>query len=216
MKRTIQGLGWRSLAGIAIVLSLGAVVGQGVLSSLNATVSNVGAQTVAAGNMRLDLADAGSGFGIAINNLAPGDVVNRYVTLTNSGTLDGIGLSVRTSQSGTASLITDGTGGVTTRALRVTVNECDSAWNTTLGTCSTAPSTQVASTVIGSLTSAKPFTDGLMPSSDVRYLQVQIELPNQDETTVNGNPPSNTVQSGSVNINYTFDLAQRLARTSNS
>jgi hypothetical protein len=55
-----------------------------------------------------------------------------------------------------------------------------------------------------------------MPSADVRYLQVKIELPNQDETTINGNFPSNTVQEGSVNITYTFDLAQRVAVTTNS
>jgi hypothetical protein len=41
-------------------------------------------------------------------------------------------------------------------------------------------------------------------------------LPNQDETTVNGNFPANTVQDGAVNVTYTFDLAQRLATTTNS
>jgi hypothetical protein len=55
-----------------------------------------------------------------------------------------------------------------------------------------------------------------MPSTDVRFLQVRIELPNQNETTVNGNLPANTVQGGSVDITYTFDLAQRVAVTTNS
>ena len=204
---------WRSFAGIAIVLSLGAMMGQGVLSSLNATVSNVNPQNNNAGTMKLNLANSGSGFGSAINNLAPGDVVNRYVTLTNSGTLDGIGLSLKTAQSGTQSLITDGS---STKALRLTISECDVPWNTSIGECTGVTTTQIASRTIGSLTTAAPFSDGLMPSADVRYLQVKIELPNQDETTINGNGPSNTVQNGSVNITYTFDLAQRLAQTTNS
>ena len=207
---------WRSFAGIAIVLSLGAMMGQGVLSSLNATVSNVNPQNNNAGTMKLDLANAGNGFGSAINNLAPGDVVNRYVTLTNSGTLDGIGLSLKTAQSGTQSLITDGTGSVTTKALRLTISECDVAWNTSNGQCTGVTTTQVTSRAIGSLTTAAPFSDGLMPSTDVRFLQVKIELPNQNETTVNGNLPANTVQGGSVDITYTFDLAQRVAVTTNS
>lgn len=206
----------RSLAGIAMVLSLGAMVGQGVLSSLNATVSNVTPQNANAGTMKIDLANAGNGFSTSINNLAPGDVVNRYVTLTNSGTLDGIGLSLKTAQSGTASLINDGSGGVTTKALKLTVNECDVAWNVSTGTCTGTTSTQVISTTLGSLSSASTFADGLMPSNDVRYLQIRIELPNQNETTVNGVFPTNTVQGGSVNITYTFDLAQRVATTTNS
>jgi hypothetical protein len=216
MKTATRRSRLRSFAGIAIVLSLGAMMGQGVLSSLNATVSNVTPQNANAGTMKLDLANAGNGFSTSINNLAPGDVVNRYVTLTNSGTLDGIGLSLKTAQTGTASLINDGTSGVTTKALKLTVNECDIAWDTSTGQCSGVLSTQIVSTMIGSLTSPASFIDGLMPSSDVRYLQMKIELPNQNETTVNGVFPANTVQNGSVNIAYTFDLAQRAASTTNS
>jgi hypothetical protein len=45
---------------------------------------------------------------------------------------------------------------------------------------------------------------------------MKIELPNQNETTVNGVFPANTVQNGSVNVTYTFDLAQRATSTTNS
>lgn len=216
MNITARRFHWRSLAGLAMLLSLAVMVGQGVLSSLNATVSNVAPQNVNAGTMKLDLANAGNGFNTSINNMAPGDVVNRYVTLTNSGTLDGIGLSLKTAQSGTPSLINDGVSPVTTKALKLTVTECDVAWDTSNGLCGGTLSTQVASTVIGSLTTAKFFANGDMTSGKVRYLQMKIELPNQDETTVNGNLPANTIQNGSVNITYTFDLAQRVATTTNS
>ncbi len=107
---------WRALAGAAIVLSIAGIAGQNVLASLNATAFNTVAQNTNAGTLKLDLANSGNGFGQSITNLAPGDVVNRYVTLTNSGTLDGIGLSLKTSQSGTATLISDGVGGSSNRA----------------------------------------------------------------------------------------------------
>jgi hypothetical protein len=45
---------------------------------------------------------------------------------------------------------------------------------------------------------------------------MKVELPDQNETTVNGVLPANTVQGGSVNVTYTFDLAQRLATSTNS
>ena len=199
-----------------MVLSLGTMVGQGVLSSLNATVSNVTPQNINSGTMKVNLANDGNGFTTAINKIAPGDVVNRYVTLTNNGDLDGIGLKLKAISTGTQSLITDGTGGVTTKALKLTVTECDLPWNTSTGVCSGSASTQVIATTLGSLSSAVALSDPLMPVGDVRYLQMKVELPNQDETTVNGNTPTNTVQGGSVNVTYTFDLTQRVATTTNS
>jgi hypothetical protein len=55
-----------------------------------------------------------------------------------------------------------------------------------------------------------------MNSGAIKYLQMSISLPDQNETTVNGALPANTVQGGSVNVTYTFDLAQRTATTTNS
>lgn len=216
METTKRRLRWRSLAGVAMVLSLGAIVGQGVLSSLNATVFNVTPQNANAGTMELALANSGNGFSTNINNLAPGDVVNRYVTLTNSGSLDGIDLSLMTSQSGTPSLINDGTGGVTTQALKLTLTECDVPWDASTGDCAGDDVVQVAARTLGLMSSPVTLTNGSMPAGTERYFQVKIELPDQDETTVNGVPPSNTIQNGAVNITYTFDLAQRVAQTTNS
>ena len=98
---------WRPFAGAVIVISIAAIAGQSVIASLNATAFNTTAQNINAGTMKLDLANAGNGFGTTIANLVPGDVVNRYVTLTNSGSINGIGLSLKTAQTGTASLISD-------------------------------------------------------------------------------------------------------------
>ena len=207
---------WRPLAGAAIVISVAAIAGQSVLASLNATAFNTTAQNINAGTLKLDLANNGNGFGTSIANVVPGDVVNRYVTLTNSGTLNGIGLTLNTAQTGTSSLITDGISPITTKALKLTVTSCSVAWNTTTGVCSGTPTEELASTVIGSLTSATALASSTLNSTAVRYLQMKIELPDQNETTVNGALPANTVQGGSVDVTYTFDLKQRLATTTNS
>jgi len=207
---------WRPLAGAVIVISVAAIAGQSVLASLNATAFNTTAQNINAGTLKLDLANSGNGFGTSIANVVPGDVVNRYVTLTNSGTLNGIGLSLKTAQTGTQSLISDGVSPSTTKALKLTVTSCTVAWNTSTGVCSGTATEELASTVIGSLTNATALTNSNLNSSAVRYLQMKIELPDQNETTINGTLPTNTVQGGAVNVTYTFDLAQRTATTTNS
>ena len=207
---------WRAIAGAVITISIAAIAGQSVIASLNATAFNTVAQGINSGTMKLDLADNGNGFGQNISNLVPGDTVNRYVTLTNSGSIDGIGLTLKTAQTGTATLINDGTGGATNKALRLSVKSCSVAWNTTTGVCSGTEATELAATQIGALTSATSLSSSTMASGAVKYLQMKIELPDQNETTVNGVLPANTVQGGSVNVTYTFDLAQRLAASNNS
>jgi hypothetical protein len=216
IRSTSKNHSWRPLAGATIIISVAVIAGQSVIASLNATAFNATAQNISAGTMKLDLANAGNGFGTSISNIVPGDVINRYVTLTNSGSLNGIGLSLKTAQTGTQTLISDAVNGATNKALKLTVTSCSVAWNTSDGSCSGTTTTEVASTVIGSLTSPVTLTGSSLNSSAVRYLQMKMELPDQNETTVNGVYPSNTIQGGSVNVTYTFDLAQRLATTTNS
>lgn len=206
---------WRAFAGAVIMVSVAAIAGQSVIASLNATAFNTTAQAVNSGTMKIELANSGNGFSQSIANLVPGDVVNRYVTLTNSGSIDGIGLTLQTAQTGTPSLISDGVSPSTTKALTLTVTSCPVAWDVATGACA-SPTVELAATPIGSLTSATGLTSSTLASSAPRYLQMKITLPDQNETTVNGAVPSNTVQGGAVAVTYTFDLAQRLATTTNS
>jgi hypothetical protein len=206
---------WRAFAGAVIMVSVAAIAGQSVIASLNATAFNTTAQAVNSGTMKIELANNGNGFSQSIANLVPGDVVNRYVTLTNSGSIDGIGLTLKTAQTGTPSLISDGVSPSTTKALTLTVTSCPVAWDVATGACA-SPTVELAATPIGSLTSATGLTSSTLASSAPRYLQMKITLPDQNETTVNGAVPSNTVQGGAVAVTYTFDLAQRLATTTNS
>ena len=212
---------WRPFAGAAIIISVAAIAGQSVLASLNATAFNTTAQKVTSGTMSLkfDNTTSRTTFTSDIANLVPGDVVYRYVTLTNDGSISGqnLKLSLATAPGNTPTLINDlGTA----KALRLTVKSCLAPWTVTSGnsTCSSGEANEVSENVIGSLvTTPELVGSGNLAAGDIKYLQLKLELPNQDETTVNGIPNvTNTIQGGTVNLTYTFDLAQRTAVTTNS
>jgi len=206
---------WRPLA--AAVVGAGVVVGAGlgVWASLNATASG-SAETVQSGTLKLTMAANGTGFSQGINNVAPGDVVNRYVALTNSGTLDAQALTVQVAATGSSALITDGVSPSTTKALRVSITSCSVAWAPTTGTCSGTTSTVLAATPLSGLSSAVSLIAGSIPSGTVANLQISTQLPDQNETTVNGALPANTIQGLSANLTYTFAETQRTATTTNS
>lgn len=90
-------------------------------ATLNATTANVTPEQVTTGTLKLSMDDTGAGFGQPIANLAPGDVVNRYVSLTNGGTLDAQALTLQVAATGASELVTDGS---STKALRVSVAQC--------------------------------------------------------------------------------------------
>ena len=210
---------WRPLAGAVIVISVAAIAGQSVLASLNATAFNTSAQNINAGTMKLkfDTTTTRTTFTQPITNLVPGDVVYRYITLENNGTIDGkdLKLSLGTAAGNTATLIND-VG--TSKALRLTVTSCPIAWtiNNNIATCAT-PSEEISVRTIGSLSAPATFAlNPILASTNSRYLQMKIELPDQNETTLNGALPANTIQGGSVDLTYTFDLAQRTAQPTNS
>lgn len=207
---------WRAIAMATILLSGAGIIGQSVLASLNSTAFNEIPRNVESGTLNLKLTDNGVGFSQNIANMAPGDVVNRYVNLTNEGSLDGKSLTLSTSQSGTPELITDGINGSGNQALRLTVFGCSVAWDPSDGTCGGTQSTEISATALSAFTTAKNFTNDVMASSGNKHLKLSMQLPNQNETTINGNFPPNSIQGGSVSVTYTFDLVQRDPITTNS
>ena len=204
---------WRAFAGAAIVLSVAAIAGQGVLASLNATAFNTVAQNVDAGTMKLNLAAGANsaGFTSNINLLAPGDVVNRYVTLTNNGSLDGKDLKLTVAATSANSVIVDATKG-----LKLTVLSCNQAWDVSTGLCNgAAGTTEIAQKAVGGW-NVTNLASGTMNSGDLKYLKMSLQLPDQNETTVNGVAPATSIQGATAALTYTFDLAQRAATTTNS
>ena len=196
--------------------SLILVAGTSVFAGLNATVS--ASQDDSVGNLTLSTANNGAGFSQAITNLAPGDVVNRYVTLTNGGSLGAQSLGLSIASTGTATLITDGVAPATNKALTVTVLSCSGGtWNTTTGICSGTTNTEISETPLSAFTSQKVFSvSPTLAAGGTSKLQIRTKLPDQNETVVNGVLPTVTVQNGSATLSYLFNVAQLAGSTTNS
>lgn len=214
----MKNLTSRSLKTGAIATVVGGAIlifGNSVFAGLNATVS--AANNSSSGTLTLSSADNGVGFTQAISNLAPGDVVNRYITLTNGGSLDAQSLGLAVTATGTNSLISDGVSPATNKALTLAVNSCSGSWNTSTGVCTGTTTSEIAATTLGAFGTKKNFLNSstLAAAGSVK-LQLQLTLPDQNETTVNGQTPTNTVQGGSVSLSYLFSEAQRTGTTSNS
>lgn len=203
---------WRPLAmatiGGAVLITMGA----GVWASLSATASNVDPQTVSTGTLKLTMTPNGTGFSQAISNLAPGDVVNRYVDVSNTGSLDGQALTLVVTGTGSTALTTDAT-----RGLTVTVTECvGGTWTAATGVCSGTTSALVSNKPMANFGTATSLVSGAVTAGETRKLQISVKLPDQNETTVNGALPANTIQGLSTNLTYTFAETQRTATTNNS
>jgi hypothetical protein len=168
---------------------------------------------VTAGSLIIVLEDDGDGFTQGVTGLAPGDVVNRYVVLTNTGTIEGSTVSLEVSVSGAASLIDDGLKSVTTKAITLEINSCSVAWVPATGLCSGTTTLLSSALALGSFSSPVMISSDAFDPAEVRNLQFSLSLPDQDETTVNGVLPTDTVQGKTVTITYTFSGLQRTATT---
>ena len=194
----------------------GALVSSSVFAALTASASNTSGGSVTTGTLSLTQAPSGvsgitGGFVTAITALAPGDVVNRYVDLTNAGSLNISGMTLGVTGTSNA-LLTNGTAG-----LQVTIKECSSAW-TNAGVC-TPGSTNVLSSA-SLLNFATPATLTLVSASllsaAVIHLQLAIALPTGSENTLNGTPPGGTIQGLTAAVTWTFTGTQRIAATTHS
>lgn len=190
-----------------------ALTGAGVYAGLNAVAT--GTQAVSSGTLSLVLAnETGSTFSGAVSNMAPGDVANRFVNLTNGTTLAAQNLTLKVQGAGTTLLTTSATKG-----LAVTVTSCSTSWTVTSGVAScTGGTTSVvmASTPVATLSTTPGAVQSTVATGAVLHLQVTLTLPDQTETTTNGTPPGSTIQGLSDTLTYTFSEAQRTAVTTNS
>jgi hypothetical protein len=205
----------RSRTRIALASAFGVavlgLVGSGVYAGLNAIAT--GTQSVSTGTLSLVVTPGvGAGFGQTYSNVAPGDVMNSYVDLTNGASLAAQALTLKVVGTGSTLLTTDATKG-----LHVTINQCSTAWTLSTGLCS-GSTTMMASTAISTLSGTPgSLVSGAVAISAVYHLQVSLALPDQSETTVNGTTPTTSIQNlGPVTLTYTFDEAQRTATVTNS
>lgn len=204
---------WRPIAAAIVGAAILVATGFGVWATLSATAANATPESISTGTLKLTMTDNGAGFSQSISNVAPGDVVNRYVALSNAGTLEGQALTMQVAASGSSALISDGS---STRALRVSVTGCSVAWNPSTGSCGGSTTQLLAPTVLASLSSAATLVQGAVQAGAAQYLQISVQLPDQNETTVNGTLPTTTIQNQSAQLTYTFAETQRNATTNNS
>jgi spore coat-associated protein N len=203
----------RTTVGIAFAGIGLAITGFGVYAGLNAVATNTSPTQVSSGTLKLTMADNGAGFTSTVSGMAPGDTVNRYVDLTNGGTLDAKNLTLAASDANSTLLSTDATKG-----LHVTVTQCTSGvWTASTGACAGgSTSVLLASTALSALSSAQSLVSGAVAQGTVLHLQVKVVLPDETETTTNGNLPAGTVQNLTAQITWTFSEDQRTATTTNS
>jgi hypothetical protein len=200
---------------VAATLGGTALISTSVFASLTASAANVSGGSVNSGTLKLTQAPSGvvgitGGFNTAITNVAPGDTVNRYITLTNGGTLDGAVLTLATTSTPGNALTTDGTNG-----LQVTVKECSVAWSNA-GVCSGTTTTALASTSLLAMGVAKTLTMSTLLSTSSNYLQFSINLPAGSENTINGVLPVGTVQGLTTAVTWNFLETLRTNTTTNS
>lgn len=203
------------------IIAAAAVGGAGMVSSnvfaaLSATATNTSGGSVTSGTLKLTLAPSAvsgitGGFTSAIAAMAPGDTVNRYVDLTNAGSLDGLSPTLLITTADTSTLVTNASTG-----LQVTVNACTVAWTNT-GTCSGTSSVALASTPASTLKAgATSITLPVLTAGSVNYLKVSTSLPASNENVLNGVLPGGTVQGLTTAITWSFTIQQRVATTTNS
>lgn len=215
LHQTASGKGLNAIIiGTAVIGGI-AMVSSGVYASLNATALNASPQSITTDTLKLTLAPSAvggltGGVTAAIANVVPGDIVNRFLELSNSGTMTGSELKLSIADAASTALTTNGTAG-----LQVALFECATQWTTVTGLCAGLPGTQVmASTpALTLLTTPTAVNVTSLAGGVTSHLRLQISLPAGTETTVNGVLPVGTVQGLTSTITWTFSEAQRTATT---
>ena len=220
-KRSVLTRGASSVAlkvTIVITAALGGagLVASNVFAALTATATNTSGGSVTTGTLKLQLAPSGvsgitSGFTAPIAAMGPGDTFNRYIDLSNTGTLDGASPTLQIVTADSNTLVNNPTAG-----LQVTITACTVAWTNT-GTCSGTSSAALAATPVSKLTaSAQSITLPSVLVGGVNYLKVSTSLPLGTENVLNGVLPVGTVQGLTAALTWTFVIQERAAVTNNS
>lgn len=186
------------------------LVATNVFAALTATATNTSGGAVTTGTLKLTLAPSSvsgitNGFTTTVDKLGPGDTANRYIDLTNGGTLDGMTPTLLLSTSDTNTLVESATAG-----LQIAINACPVAWTNT-GTCG-SPTVVLATTAVKVLkTSAQNITLPTVNAGTTNYLKISISLPTSNESVLNGVLPSGTIQGLTATLTWAFTITDSAA-----
>jgi hypothetical protein len=201
---------------VAAAIGGAGLVSSNVFAALTATASNTTGGSVTTGTLSLTLAPSSvsgitGGFTSAITAMGPGDTVNRYIDLTNAGTLDGASPTLLISTVDSNTIVNNVTTG-----LQVTLFTCSVAWTNT-GTCSGTTTVAMSATSVAVLKSgAQTITLPTVLAGGLNRLKASISLPAGSENTINGVLPVNTVQGLTAALTWQFTVTERSAVTTNS
>lgn len=192
------------------------VVSSSVFASLNATAFNTSAHSISTGTLKLTQAASGvagltGGFVTAITAMAPGDTINRFVDVTNGGTLAGQTMTLGIADSAATALTTNASIG-----LQIVLKECPVAYTTVTGACSGAETNVLTTTAASTLLTAQSVTFASMAAGALTHLKISISLPAGAETTINGTLPGTTIQGLTSLITWTLTETQRTATNTQS
>ena len=205
---TSVGLG---ISGVAVVGGIG-LISNSVFAGLTATATSV-PQSVTSQTMKLTQSASGStaGFSSSISNMAPDDIIYRYIDLKNVGSMNGTALTLRLADSATSTLTSNASIG-----LQVQIDECSVAWSVTY-TCTGDTTSVLAATSANALTTAdRSLTVASLAAGATSKLRIKLSIPTSSEVTTNGSLPATTVQGQTSNLTWTFTEAQRVATTTNA
>ena len=192
-----------------------ALVGSSVFASLTATAFNTSAHSVSSGTLSLTQAASGlpgltNGFTTPVTGLAPGDTINRFIDVTNGGTLAGASMTLGLTAGAITKLTSDAVNG-----LQVTVKECLTAYTANTGVCPGIAANETtmlavipANTLLGAQALTVAASDLLVGGT--AHVKFIITLPNlATEVTTNGTPPGATIQGLTAALTWTFTETQR-------
>jgi hypothetical protein len=212
----------RTLAAASFGVAALALTGAGVYAALTAEALNTSAQTVTSGTLSLTMAaeTGAASISTTVSDLAPGDISNKFIVLTNGGTLAGKSLGLAVTGTGGTVLTTSATKG-----LSVSVSRCSGPYIPATGFCSAnvltplvagTESTYLAKSSVSTLGTRAAFAGPINPAAGATYnLKVAVHM-DATETVTNGALPGGTAQGLSTNLTYTFSEDQRDAVTTNS
>ena len=229
MKNLVSVGSFGAKIAIVITATVGgtALVGSSVFASLTATANNATPQSVSSGSLKLTQTSTTSGltagFTTPATPLAPGDTINRFVELTNTGSLAGASMTLGLVAGAATALTND-----SIRGLQVAVYECvGGAYTSVAGACVGGTDTALvgtsaapipASTIV-STAQTITLSAAALASAGTARLKFIISLPASAEVSSNGTLPAPTggsIQGLTAALTWTFTETQRTGSSTNA
>lgn len=195
MGLSIKTTSGKILASVALVGTAAAVAGMGTYGAFTGSTTTVD-QAVTAGTVVIDLTSPGT-LSVPVTNLLPGDSVEKFATLGNTGDSDLNTVTLTVSTTTPSVLTTDETNG-----LQLTIAACSVAWTAVANAADTCSGTETSVLTSGAVIGADKALSGLssLTAGSADHLKITTALP-----TAAGN----SFQGATSTIDFTFNATQR-------